>query len=304
MSVRICIQLTQKSLWLLQKTLQVAITGQLGMKAQNPASIPLTATNLRIQGKDVLRLPPSSITTDAKGQTVLRITPDMMATLKLTPDMLASASSTTTKGISATLHVTPQQPPPTVSSTSVPPATAEALTAKAPSSLPAPGTATLVKATCDTAIRLMPALAVTMADPKARTFSTVTSSESKAGGTTIRIVPSLGVIPQKQGQTVPVTTTTSAKPGTASSGAATVTIATSGVAGAKGMTLGTPAVGSPLSLGTAAATVRQVPVTATVVATQPVSISISIYIMWLTCFSRKLGGLGGGIEMLPRRFAV
>ncbi|XP_017348136.1 nuclear factor related to kappa-B-binding protein isoform X1 [Ictalurus punctatus] len=248
---------------------QVAITSQLGMKAQNPTGIPLTATNLRIQGKDVLRLPPSSITTDAKGQTVLRITPDMMATLKLTPDMLTSAGSTTAKGISATLHVTPQQAPPTVSSNTVPPATAETLTAKASSSLPAPGTATLVKATCDTAIRLMPALAVTMADPKARAFSTVTPSDSKAGGTTIRIVPSLGVIPQKQGQTVPVTTTTSAKPGTASSGAATVTIATSGVAGAKGVTLGTSAVGSPLSLGTATATVRQVPGTATVVATQP-----------------------------------
>ncbi|KAM9450340.1 nuclear factor related to kappa-B-binding protein [Clarias gariepinus] len=248
---------------------QVAITGQLGVKAQNPAGIPLTATNLRIQGKDVLRLPPSSITTDAKGQTVLRITPDMMATLKLTPDMLTSTSNTAAKGISATLHVSPQQVPPTVSPNPVPPPTAEALTAKAPSSLPAPGTATLVKATCDTAIRLMPALAVTMADPKARTFSTVTSSDSKAGGTTIRIVPSLGVIPQKQGQTVPVNTTTSAKPGTASSGAATVTIATSGVAAAKGVTLGTPAMGSPLSLGTAAATMRQVPVTATVVATQP-----------------------------------
>ncbi|XP_060746295.1 nuclear factor related to kappa-B-binding protein isoform X1 [Tachysurus vachellii] len=248
---------------------QVAITGQLGVKAQNTTGIPLTTTNLRIQGKDVLRLPPSSITTDAKGQTVLRITPDMMATLKLTPDMLASASGTSAKGISATLHVTPQQAPPTVSSNPVPTATAEALTAKASSSLPAPGTATLVKATCDAAIRLMPALAVTMADPKARTFSTVTSSDSKAAGTTIRIVPSLGVIPQKQGQTVPVTTTNSVKLGTASSGAATVTIATSGMAGAKGVTLGTPAVGSSLSLGTAAATVRQVPVTATVVSTQP-----------------------------------
>uniref|UniRef100_A0A8B9R9U8 Nuclear factor related to kappa-B-binding protein n=1 Tax=Astyanax mexicanus TaxID=7994 RepID=A0A8B9R9U8_ASTMX len=241
---------------------QVAITGQLGVKTQNAPGIPLTATNLRIQGKDVLRLPPSSITTDAKGQTVLRITPEMMATLKLTPDMLTSTASTSAKGISATLHVTPPQTSsPVVSTTS--------------SSLGPPGAATIVKvhpelkATCDTAIRLMPALAVTMADPKARTFSTVTSSESKAGGTTIRIVPNLGVIPQKQGQTVTVnTTTTSAKPVTASSGAATVTIATSGVAGAKSVTLGPAAAGSPLSLGTAAATVRQVPVSATVVGTQ------------------------------------
>ncbi|XP_062868013.1 nuclear factor related to kappa-B-binding protein [Trichomycterus rosablanca] len=247
---------------------QVAITGQLGVKTQNTAGIPLTATNLRIQGKDVLRLPPSSITTDAKGQTVLRITPDMMATLKLTPDILTSASSSTAKGISATLHVTPPQAPPSASSNPAPLAKAETLTAKPPQTLVPPGTATLVKATCDTAIRLMPALAVTMADPKARTFSTVTSSDSKLGSTTIRIVPSLGVISQKQGQTVAVTTTC-AKPGTASSGAATVTIATSGVAGGKGVTLATSAAGSTLSLGTAAATVRQVPVSATVVATQP-----------------------------------
>uniref|UniRef100_A0A673I4B8 Nuclear factor related to kappa-B-binding protein-like n=1 Tax=Sinocyclocheilus rhinocerous TaxID=307959 RepID=A0A673I4B8_9TELE len=252
---------------------QVAITGQLGVKTQSGAGIPLTATNLRIQGKDVLRLPPSSITTDAKGQTVLRITPDMMATLtksqmatvKLTPDMLSSATSSGSKSISATLHVSPPQPSPPASSTAAS-ATAENLAAKAP--------ATLVKvhpelkSACDTAIRLMPALAITMADPKTRTFSTVTSSDSKAG-TTIRIVPNLGVIPQKTCQTVSISTTTaSTKPVTVSSGAATVTIATSGVGGAKGVTLGPAGTGSTLSLGTAAATVRQVPVSATVVATQ------------------------------------
>uniref|UniRef100_A0A672SQ61 DEUBAD domain-containing protein n=1 Tax=Sinocyclocheilus grahami TaxID=75366 RepID=A0A672SQ61_SINGR len=252
---------------------QVAITGQLGVKTQSGAGIPLTATNLRIQGKDVLRLPPSSITTDAKGQTVLRITPDMMATLtksqmatvKLTPDMLSSATSSGSKSISATLHVSPPQPSPPASSTAAS-ATAENLAAKAP--------ATLVKvhpelkSACDTAIRFMPALAITMADPKTRTFSTVTSSDSKAG-TTIRIVPNLGVIPQKTGQTVSIcTTTASTKPVTVSSGAATVTIATSGVGGAKGVTLGPAGTGSTLSLGTAAATVRQVPVSATVVATQ------------------------------------
>ncbi|XP_042566831.1 nuclear factor related to kappa-B-binding protein [Cyprinus carpio] len=250
---------------------QVAISGQLGVKTQSGAGIPLTATNLRIQGKDVLRLPPSSITTDAKGQTVLRITPDMMATLtkspvatvKLTPDMLSSATSSSSKSISATLHVSQPQPSPPASSNAAS-GTAENLVAKAP---------TLVKvhpelkAACDTTIRLMPALAVTMADPKARTFSTVTSPDSKAG-TTIRIVPNLGVIPQKQGQTVSISTTTSTKPITVSSGAATVTIATSGVGGAKGVTLGPAGTGSTLSLGTAAATVRQVPVSATVVASQ------------------------------------
>ncbi|KAI2651339.1 Nuclear factor related to kappa-B-binding protein [Labeo rohita] len=252
---------------------QVAITGQLGVKTQSGAGIPLTATNLRIQGKDVLRLPPSSITTDAKGQTVLRITPDMMATLtkspvatvKLTPDMLSSATSSGSKSISATLHVSPPQPSPPASNTAAS-ATAENLGAKAPTTLVKVHPE--LKAACDTAIRLMPALAVTMADPKARTFSTVTSSDSKAG-TTIRIVPNLGVIPQKQGQTVSIsTTTTSTKPVTVSSGAATVTIATSGVGGAKGVTLGPAGTGSTLSLGTAGATVRQVPVSATVVATQ------------------------------------
>ena len=101
---------------------QVSITGQLGVKTSGGGGgggggggIPITATNLRIQGKDVLRLPPSSITTDSKGQTVLRITPDMMATLakspvatvKLSPDFLGSAGHGGGKGISATLHVTP-----------------------------------------------------------------------------------------------------------------------------------------------------------------------------------------------------
>ncbi|XP_056586603.1 nuclear factor related to kappa-B-binding protein [Triplophysa dalaica] len=254
---------------------QVAITGQLGVKTQSGTGIPLTATNLRIQGKDVLRLPPSSITTDAKGQTVLRITPDMMATLtkspmatvKLTPDMLSTATGAGSKSISATLHVSPSQVS-LPAHKAAPSATAETL-AKSSASLGTKGTATLVKATCDTAIRLMPALAVTMPDSKTRTFSTVTSSDSIAG-TTIRIVPNLGVIPQKQGQTVSIcTTTTATKPMTVSSGAATVTIATSGVGGAKGVTLSSAATGSPLSLGTTATAVRQVPVTATVVTTQP-----------------------------------
>ncbi|XP_036379176.1 nuclear factor related to kappa-B-binding protein isoform X2 [Megalops cyprinoides] len=256
---------------------QVAITGQLGMKSQGGAGIPLTATNLRIQGKDVLRLPPSSITTDAKGQTVLRITPDMMATLtkspvttvKLTPDML-SAAATGGKGLSATLHVTPSHP--SSPSSTAPAASGDPQALKGPA-----GGTTLVKvhpelkaAAGDTAIRLMPALAVTVADQKARTFSAVTSSDSKPAAT-IRIMPGLGVIPQKQGQTITVTTTTGTKPvpAAASSGAATVTIATSGVAGAKGVTMGPAASGSPLSLGTGTATVRQVPVSATVVSTQP-----------------------------------
>uniref|UniRef100_A0AAY5JZM6 DEUBAD domain-containing protein n=1 Tax=Esox lucius TaxID=8010 RepID=A0AAY5JZM6_ESOLU len=241
-------------------SLKVAITGQLGMKAQGGAGIPITATNLRIQGKDVLRLPPSSITTDAKGQTVLRITPDMMATLtkspvttvKLTPDMLGTA---TTKSISATLHVTP----PHHSNTSPATSSGDVLTGKGSA-----GGGALLKASGDT-IRLMPTLAVTMADQKTRTFSSVSSSDAKSG-TTIRIMPGLGVIPQKQGQTITMTATTGSKP--VSTGAATVTIATGTVGGAKGVTLA-PSASGALTLGTATATVRQVPVTATVVSTQP-----------------------------------
>ncbi|XP_030294669.1 nuclear factor related to kappa-B-binding protein [Sparus aurata] len=237
---------------------QVSITGQLGMKTAGGAAIPITATNLRIQGKDVLRLPPSSITTDAKGQTVLRITPDMMATLakspvatvKLTPDFLSTAT-TGSKSISATLHVT--SPHPSASSASVATScTGEVQTTKA-------GTvaSTLLKAAGDTAIRLMPTLAVTVADQKSRTFSTVSSPDKS--GATIRIMPGLGVIPQKQGQTITMTTTTGGKPLTASTCANVVTMAASVVAAAKGITVAPGASGSPLTLGTATATVRQVP---------------------------------------------
>uniref|UniRef100_A0AAX7T2A4 DEUBAD domain-containing protein n=1 Tax=Astatotilapia calliptera TaxID=8154 RepID=A0AAX7T2A4_ASTCA len=230
--------------------LQVSITGQLGVKSPG-AGIPITATNLRIQGKDVLRLPPSSITTDAKGQTVLRITPDMMATLakspvttvKLTSDFLGSAS-TGGKSISATLHVTPPHP--------------------SPSSVSRHVASTLLKAAGDTTIRLMPTLAVTVADQKSRTFSTVTSPDKT--GATIRIMPGLGVIPQKPGQTITMTTTTGSKPLTASTCANVVTMPASVVAGAKGITVASGASGSPLTLGTATATVRQVPTT--VVTTQ------------------------------------
>lgn len=244
---------------------QVSITGQLGMKTSGGAGIPITATNLRIQGKDVLRLPPSSITTDAKGQTVLRITPDMMATLakspvatvKLTPDFLGTAA-TGSKSISATLHVTPPHPSPS-SISSATSGTGEAQTTKA-----GPVASTLLKAAGDTAIRLMPTLAVTVADQKSRTFSTVSSPDKS--GATIRIMPGLGVIPQKQGQTITMTTTTGSKPLTVSTCANVVTMAASVVAGAKGITVAPGASGSPLTLGTATATVRQVP--ATVVTTQ------------------------------------
>lgn len=164
--------------------LQVAITGQLGVKPQASSSIPLTATNFRIQGKDVLRLPPSSITTDAKGQTVLRITPDMMATLaksqvttvKLTQDLFGTGGGTAGKGISATLHVT---------STPVHAADSPAKASPASASSSTPAGTTVVKVTPDlkpteassSAFRLMPALGVSVADQKGK--STVASSEAK-----------------------------------------------------------------------------------------------------------------------------
>lgn len=81
-------------------------------------------------------------------------------------------------------------------------------------------------------------------------------------------MPGLGVIPQKQGQTITMTTTTGGKPLTASTCATVVTMAASVVGGAKGITVAPGVSGSPLTLGTATATVRQVP--ATVVTTQTV----------------------------------
>uniref|UniRef100_A0A096M7T6 Nuclear factor related to kappa-B-binding protein n=1 Tax=Poecilia formosa TaxID=48698 RepID=A0A096M7T6_POEFO len=244
---------------------QVSITGQLGMKTPGGGGIPITATNLRIQGKDVLRLPPSSITTDAKGQTVLRITPDMMATLakspvatvKLTSDFLGGAAAGS-KSISATLHVAPPHPSPSPAS-ATPPSTTEAQTGKSGSVA-----STLLKTGGDTAIRLMPTLAVSVADQKSRTFSTVASPDKSSA--TIRIMPGLGVIPQKQGQTITMTTACGSKPLAASTCGNIVTMAASVVAGAKGITVAPAASGSPLSLGAATATVRQVP--ASVVTTQ------------------------------------
>lgn len=242
------------------------------MKTPGGAGIPITATNLRIQGKDVLRLPPSSITTDAKGQTVLRITPDMMATLakspvatvKLTPDFLGTAT-TGSKSISATLHVTPPHLSPSSASSAA--STGEVQTTKVEAG---PVASTLLKA-ADTAIHLMPTLAVTVADQKSRTFSTVSTPDKS--GTTIRIMPGLGVIPQKHGQTIKMTTTTGNKPLTASTCANVVTMAASVVAGTKGITVAPGASGSHLTLGTATATVRQVP--QPVVPTQTVRVLIT-----------------------------
>lgn len=254
---------------------QVAITGQLGVKPQTGNSIPLTATNFRIQGKDVLRLPPSSITTDAKGQTVLRITPDMMATLaksqvttvKLTQDLFGTGGGTAGKGISATLHVTSNP----VHATDSP---AKASSASAPASTPT-GT-TVVKVTPDlkptegsgSAFRLMPALGVSVAEQKGK--STVASSEAKPAAT-IRIVQGLGVMPPKAGQTI--TVAAHAKPGSSvASGSGTVhtsavSLPSMNAAVSKTVAVASGAASTPISIATGAPTVRQVPVSTTVVST-------------------------------------
>ncbi|XP_059960524.1 nuclear factor related to kappa-B-binding protein isoform X1 [Mesoplodon densirostris] len=254
---------------------QVAITGQLGVKPQTGSSIPLTATNFRIQGKDVLRLPPSSITTDAKGQTVLRITPDMMATLaksqvttvKLTQDLFGTGSGPTGKGISATLHVTSNP----VHAADSP---AKASPASAPSSTP-PGT-TVVKVTPDlkpteassSAFRLMPALGVSVADQKGK--NTVASSEAKPAAT-IRIVQGLGVMPPKAGPTITVAAHAKQGPSVASGSGTVHTSAVSlpsvNAAVSKTVAVASGAASTPISIGTGAPAVRQVPVSTTVVST-------------------------------------
>ncbi|XP_007456650.1 PREDICTED: nuclear factor related to kappa-B-binding protein isoform X1 [Lipotes vexillifer] len=254
---------------------QVAITGQLGVKPQTGSGIPLTATNFRIQGKDVLRLPPSSITTDAKGQTVLRITPDMMATLaksqvttvKLTQDLFGTGSGPTGKGISATLHVTSNP----VHAADSP---AKASPASAPSSTP-PGT-TVVKVTPDlkpteassSAFRLMPALGVSVADQKGK--NTVASSEAKPAAT-IRIVQGLGVMPPKAGPTITVAAHAKQGPSVASGSGTVHTSAVSlpsvNAAVSKTVAVASGASSTPISIGTGAPAVRQVPVSTTVVST-------------------------------------
>ncbi|KAL7981531.1 hypothetical protein Chor_005619 [Crotalus horridus] len=262
---------------------QVSITGQLGMKSQTGSSLPLTTSNFRIQGKDVLRLPPSSITTDAKGQTVLRITPDMMATLaksqvttvKLTQDLFSTAaaagSSPAGKGICATLRVTSS---PIQSSDS--PAKISTPTSASAS----PAGPTVVKVTPDlktvesagSAFRLMPALGMSMADQKGKALTTMASSEAKPAAT-IRIVQGMGVMPPKPGQTITVAThakqmpSAVSIPGTVHTSAVSLPTMTASVSKAVAVV---SAAGTPISIGAGTSTVRQVPVTTTVVsASQP-----------------------------------
>ncbi|CAO2635639.1 Nuclear factor related to kappa-B-binding protein [Lemmus lemmus] len=276
---------------------QVSITGQLGVKPQTGSSIPITATNFRIQGKDVLRLPPSSITTDAKGQTVLRITPDMMATLaksqvttvKLTQDLFGTGSGTAGKGISATLHVTSN------------PVHA------------APAGTTVVKVTPDlkptetsnSAFRLMPALGVSVADQKGK--NTVASSEAKPAAT-IRIVQGLGVMPPKAGQTI--TVAAHAKQGASvTGGSGTVHSSTVSLPSINATVSKT--VGTPISIGTGAPTVRQVPVNTTVVGKLPTRITVPLSVISQPMKGKSVvtapiikGNLGANLSGLGRNIIL
>ncbi|NXU18320.1 NFRKB protein, partial [Pardalotus punctatus] len=306
---------------------QVAITGQLGMKTQAGSGIPLTATNFRIQGKDVLRLPPSSITTDAKGQTVLRITPDMMATLaksqvttvKLTQDLFTAAagSSAGGKGISATLHVT-SNPVHTAESP------AKSSTASPASSSPAGGT--VVKVTPDlktaeptsSAFRLMPALGMTVADQKSKAITTVASTEAKPA-TTIRIVQGLGVIPPKAGQTITVATHTKQVPSSSTvsvAGTAHTSLPTMSATVSKAVAVASGAAGTPITIGTGATAVRQVPVSTTVVSTSqagklPARITVPLSVISQPVKGKSVvtapiikGNLGANISGLGRNIIL
>lgn len=308
---------------------QVAITGQLGMKTQPGSSIPLTATNFRIQGKDVLRLPPSSITTDAKGQTVLRITPDMMATLaksqvttvKLTQDLFTAAagSSASGKGISATLHVT---------SNPVQTADSPAKTSTASSSS-SPAGSTVVKVTPDlktteptsSAFRLMPALGMTVADQKSKPITTVASTEAKPAAT-IRIVQGLGVMPPKAGQTITVATHAKQVPSSAAVSVpgtvhtSAVSLPTMSATVSKAVAVASGAAGTPITIGTGGTAVRQVPVSTTVVSTSqagklPARITVPLSVISQPVKGKSVvtapiikGNLGANISGLGRNIIL
>nr|XP_054518824.1 nuclear factor related to kappa-B-binding protein isoform X12 [Pan troglodytes] len=135
---------------------------------------------------------------------------------------------------------------------------------------------TVVKVTPDlkpteassSAFRLMPALGVSVADQKGK--STVASSEAKPAAT-IRIVQGLGVMPPKAGQTI--TVATHAKQGASvASGSGTVhtsavSLPSMNAAVSKTVAVASGAASTPISIGTGAPTVRQVPVSTTVVST-------------------------------------
>ncbi|KAM8927979.1 nuclear factor related to kappa-B-binding protein [Pelodytes ibericus] len=275
---------------------QVALSGQLGMKTSSGSSLPLSTTNFRIQGKDVLRLPPSSITTDAKGQTILRITPDMMATLaksqvttvKLSQELFSSApTSSSGKGL---LHLTsnPSSPSP-----------------------PAPAT---VKVTPDIksaepsgcGFRLMPALGVSLADQKAKLPN---AGETKPA-TTIRIVQGLGMVTPKVTATQSITV--SAKPVSMAAStmlnpavtATTVSLPTVNSSAVK------PAVAN-VTMGAGTTTIRQIPVSTTQQGKLPARITVPLSVLSQPMKGKGLmtaplikGNLGANISGLGRNIIL
>ncbi|XP_053307643.1 nuclear factor related to kappa-B-binding protein isoform X2 [Spea bombifrons] len=275
---------------------QVALSGQLGMKAQTGTSLPLSTTNFRIQGKDVLRLPPSSITTDAKGQTILRITPDMMATLaksqvttvKLSQELFSAAPvSSSGKGV---LHVTS--------------------TPSSPSS-PAP---TTVKVTPDikaaepgvSGFRLMPALGVSLADQKGKPAS---SAETKPA-TTIRIVQGLGMVPPKVTATQNITV--SAKPVPMATSAVINSVpATTAITLPTVNTAGVKPAPTSVTVGAGAATIRQIPVSTTQQGKLPARITVPLSVLSQPMKGKGLmntpiikGNLGANISGLGRNIIL
>ncbi|OCT72311.1 nuclear factor related to kappa-B-binding protein isoform X2 [Xenopus laevis] len=276
---------------------QVALSGQLGVKAQPSSSLPLSSTNFRIQGKDVLRLPPSSITTDAKGQTILRITPDMMATLaksqvtavKLSQELFSAAPVVSTSG-KGLLHVTsnpsspsPPAPPPIKITPEIKPAE-----------------------TSTSSFRLMPALGISVAEQKGKV---VTTGESKPA-TTIRIVQGLGVVPPKASATQSITV--SAKPVTLPS--STVVNPVHSVSNISLPTVSNTAVKaapSGIVVGTGAATVRQIPVTTTQQGKLPARITVPLSVLSQPMKGKSVvttpiikGNLGANISGLGRNIIL
>ncbi|KAM9297036.1 LOW QUALITY PROTEIN: nuclear factor related to kappa-B-binding protein [Gastrophryne carolinensis] len=271
---------------------QVALSSQLGMKAQPAPSLPVSATNLRIQGKDVLRLPPSSITTDAKGQTILRITPDMMATLaksqvtavKLSQELFSAAPPPSTSG-RGLLHVTsnPSSPSPSPAPATIK-VTPEVKSAEAGGS----------------AFRLMPALGMPIVEQKVK----ITTAAETKPATTIRIVQGLGVMPPK----VPVTQsiTVTAKPVAVASPvhtAATVSLSP--------VTTGSKPSATSINLGAATATVRQIPVTTTQQGKVPTRITVPLSVLSQPVKGKNVvaapiikGNLGANISGLGRNIIL
>ncbi|XP_044137681.1 nuclear factor related to kappa-B-binding protein isoform X3 [Bufo gargarizans] len=275
---------------------QVALSGQLGMKSQPTSSLPLSTTNLRIQGKDVLRLPPSSITTDAKGQTILRITPDMMATLaksqvtavKLSQELFSATPATSsTKGL---LQMT--------SNPSSPSPPAPATIKVAPEVKPVDAS--------NSGFRLMPALGMSVVDHKGKAAA---NADTKAA-TTIRIVQGLGVVPPKPaatqsitvaGKPVPVASCTVVSPVHTAS---TVSLSPVTSAGTKPPLPG-------VTMGAAAATVRQIPATTTQQGKLPARITVPLSVLSQPMKGKSVvaapiikGNLGANISGLGRNIIL